>query len=288
MRKQRNTLLAGIAALALIAGAGAASAQQTGSEAHGAKQPNAASQQMNKGGGTMGENTGARHGTAGKMNQNAAEENRAGGKMDQNAAEENKAGEKMGRNAAEENKTGGKMGQNATEETRGKGKMGHTAQQQNRGKMTQRSAQYDRTKQQTTGGREGNKRQTTAQERDRFGNQNAAQRNEPNAQTTAAQERNGLRGLQGNAGVNLQLNDEQRTRIRETVIDARGAPRIAHVDFNVAVGTAIPRTGVRIVPVTPALVQIDPSWRGYRYFIYEEELVLVDPATMTIVAVITV
>ena len=88
--------------------------------------------------------------------------------------------------------------------------------------------------------------------------------------------------------VNVQINDQQRTRIRETVIDARGAPRIDHVDFNVAVGTVIPRTGVRIVPVTPELVQIDPSWRGLRYFVYEQELVLVDPATMTIIAVVNV
>jgi hypothetical protein len=275
MRKERNALLAGIAALALIAGTGAASAQQTGNEAHGAKQPNAASPQMNKGAGTMGENAGAQNGTAGKMNRNAAEENRAGGKMDQNAAEENKAG--------------GKTGQNAAEETRNKGKMGHTAEQQNRGKMTQHSAQYDRNKQRTTAGREANTRQTTAQQRERFGNHyNAAQRNERNGQNTAAEERNGLKGLQGNARVNVQLNDQQRTRIRETVIDARGAPRIDHVDFNVAVGTVVPRTGVRIVPVPANLVRIEPAWRGLNYFVYEQELVLIDPATMTIVAVVTV
>jgi hypothetical protein len=88
--------------------------------------------------------------------------------------------------------------------------------------------------------------------------------------------------------VNVQINDQQRTRMRQTVIDARGAPRVAHVDFNVTVGTVIPRSGVRIVPVPETLVTIDPSWRGLNYFIYEQELVLIDPATMTIVAVINV
>ena len=259
MRKQRNTLLAGIAALALIAGTGVASARQTENE-HGAKQPNAASQQMNKAPGAMGENAGA--------------PNRMGGKMDQKAAEENKTGDKMDQNAAQEHKAGGKMGQNA--------------QQQSRSKMTQHSARYDRNKQRTTAGRESSKRQTTAQQRERFNHQNAAQRNERNGQTTAERERNGLKGLQGNARVNVQLNDEQRTRIRETVIDARGAPRINHVDFNVAVGTVIPRTGVRIVPVPATLVSIEPAWRGLRYFVYQQELVLIDPATMTIVAVVYV
>jgi hypothetical protein len=258
MTKHRNTLLAGIAAMALIAGTGAASAQQTGNDEHGAKQPNAASQQMNKpaasqqmnkGDATMGENTGAQSKTGGKMEQNAAEENKAGGKMDQNAAEEKN--------------TSGKMGQKAEQNDRSKS-------------------------QRTTAGREDRDHRTTAQERDRFNRQNAAQSNERNGRTAAEQERNGLKGLQGNARLNVQLNDQQRTRIRETVIDARGAPRIDHVDFNVAVGTVVPRTGVRFVPVTPALVQIEPAWRGYNYFIYEQELVLIDPATMTIVAVITV
>jgi Protein of unknown function (DUF1236) len=260
MRKQRNTLLAGIAAVALIAGAGAASAQQTGPEQHSAKQPNAASQQMNKGGATMGENAGA--------------QNKMGGKMDQKAAEENK--------------TGGRMGQNAAKENKGVGKMGRSAEQMHRN-MTQHSAQNAKRNQHTMAGRERNNRQMTAQERERFGNhQKAAQRNERNGQATAAQERNGLQGLQGNARANVQLNDAQRTRIRQTVIDARGAPRIDHVDFNVAVGTVVPRTGVRFIPVTPALAQIEPAWRGYDYFIYEQELVLIDPATMTIVAVVYV
>jgi len=274
MKKQRNTLLAGIAAVALIAGAGMASAQQTGNDEHGAKQPNAASQQMNKGGATMGENAGAQNKMGGKMEQKAADENKASGKMGEHAAEENKGVGKMDRNAAEEKSTSSKMGQNAEQTHRN---------------MTQHSAQNAKRSQHTMAAREGNKGQTTARERERFGNHyNAAQRNERNGQATAAQERNGLKGLQGNARVNVQLNDQQRTRIRETVIDARGAPRIDHVDFNIAVGTVVPRTGVRFVPVTPALVQIEPAWRGLNYFIYEQELVLIDPATMTIVAVVMV
>ena len=276
MRKERTTLLAGIAALALVAGTSLASAQQTGNEQHGAKQPNAASQMskpnaaspMNKGGGTMGENAGAQNGGPGKMNQNAAEGQSAGGKMN-----------KMNQSAAEGKSTSAKMG------------MGQNAQEQNRSKTTQRSAQFSQHGQRTTAGREGVKNGMTAQERARFGNERngrTAQRNDRNGQNMAAQERNGLKGLQGNARVNVQINDQQRTRIRETVIDARGAPRIDHVGFNVAVGTVVPRTGVRMVPVTPALVSIDPSWRGLRYFVYEQELVLIDPATMTIVAVINV
>jgi Protein of unknown function (DUF1236) len=244
MRKERITLLAGIAALAVVAGAGMASAQQAGSDEHGAKQPNAASAHMNKGSAKMG--PGAQNGAAGKMDQNAAE-----GKH-----------------------TSGKMGQNAGE--------------QNRGTESQRSAQDQQHGQRTPAGRD-ERKSGMSEQRDRFGNhENAAQRNDRNGQNTAERERNGLKGLQGNARVNVRINDQQRTQIRETVINARGAPRVDHVNFDIAVGTVVPRTGVRIVPVPETLVRIDPSWRGLNYFVYEEELILVDPNTMTIVAVVNV
>jgi hypothetical protein len=265
MRKHRTTLLAGIGALALIAGAGVASAQQN--EEHGAKQPPAASHEMNKGG-AMGHTTAAPNGAAGnrmdrsaadqnpgKMDQKAAEEKKAVGKMDRNAADEDHG--KMDRNAADENKAGGKPGQNAEPN-----KMDHGTTAQDR----ERSDRHDE----------------MAQPNERNGQ--AAERNDRNGQNTAEQ-RNEPRG---NARANVQLNEQQRTRIRETVLNAGGAPRLAHVDFNVAIGTVIPRTGVRIVPVPETLVTIDPSWRGLSYFVYEDEIVLIDPATMTIVAVINV
>jgi hypothetical protein len=101
--------------------------------------------------------------------------------------------------------------------------------------------------------------------------------------------RNGMRGLQANAsGVNVRLNDGQRTRIRTTVIEAPGAPRVDHVNFDVTVGTVVPRGAVHIVPVPATLVQIQPEWRGFLYFVYESEVVVVNPRDMKIIAVLVV
>jgi hypothetical protein len=36
------------------------------------------------------------------------------------------------------------------------------------------------------------------------------------------------------------------------------------------------------------LVDIEPTWRGFLYFIYEDELVIVDPRDLRIVAVLPV
>jgi hypothetical protein len=114
-----------------------------------------------------------------------------------------------------------------------------------------------------------------------------------NNEGTTAQERRIPRGLQGNAsgqmqGTNASLSTQQRTQIRRTVINARGAPRVGHVDFDVQVGTEIPRDRIHIVPVPETLVQIDPAWSGFLYFVYEDEVVIVDPSDMRIVAILPV
>ncbi|MDR3422884.1 MAG: DUF1236 domain-containing protein [Xanthobacteraceae bacterium] len=82
------------------------------------------------------------------------------------------------------------------------------------------------------------------------------------------------------------LTEQQRTQIRDAVINTRGAPRVGSVNFDVAVGTVIPRGTIQIVPVPETLVQIEPRWRGFLYFVYEDEVVIVNPRDMRIVAVV--
>ena len=84
----------------------------------------------------------------------------------------------------------------------------------------------------------------------------------------------------------VKLSDQQRTTIRDNVIHARSAPRVGHVDFNIRVGTVVPRNDIHVVPVPETLVRIEPRWHGYLYFVYADEIVIVDPRDMTIVAVL--
>jgi len=102
-----------------------------------------------------------------------------------------------------------------------------------------------------------------------------------------------LKGLQANTSIPMQgshvnLTSEQRTHIRDTVIDARGAPRVGHVDFDVSVGAMVPRHRIHAVRVPETLARIDPQWHGYLYFIVEDQVVIVNPHTMRIVAVLYV
>jgi hypothetical protein len=90
----------------------------------------------------------------------------------------------------------------------------------------------------------------------------------------------------GHSETTVNLNTEQRTRIRETVLKESNAPRVASVNFAVSVGTVVP-TGVRIVRLPAPIVEIYPAWRGYEYFVVGDEIVVVDPRDHRIVAVLT-
>ena len=277
MGKQRTSFLASVAALALIAGTGIAAAQQDTSQAHkGATQPRASTpMKPNQGAGTPGQSTqtgkiGEAERTGGASGTTPGQNAREGkmGQTEGTAQGETRKGKTAEQSAAE------KGGANAKELSPHAQQMDHANQTRDRfgedktkkGRMDEDRAAQD--------GRTGAGASTSEQERE--GGPNTAQ---------SRDER--LKGLQGNA-TGVVLNDEQRTRIRDTIINARGVPRVGSVDFDVAVGTAIPRGRIQIIPVPETLVQIEPEWRGFLYFIVRDELVIVNPQDMRIVAVVPV
>ncbi len=91
----------------------------------------------------------------------------------------------------------------------------------------------------------------------------------------------------GQRGASVHLNAEQKTKIRDTVIRSSNAPRVTNVNFSVSVGTTVPRT-VRFAPLPPVLVEVYPDWRGYDYFIVNEQIVILEPGSLRIVAILDV
>jgi hypothetical protein len=162
--------------------------------------------------------------------------------------------------------------------------MGQTEQ---RGKSDRLNAERDR----------GERNQPTAQEErnQREHNQPAAQNERGRMDQNRAQREEGNRmqrqgTAQGNSerGANVRLSSEQRTRIHETIIGEQGAPRIARNDlgFNLSVGVRVPHDRIHFVPLPETIVEIEPEWRGYDYFLVGDEVVVVDPDTFEVVAVI--
>jgi hypothetical protein len=81
------------------------------------------------------------------------------------------------------------------------------------------------------------------------------------------------------------LTPETRTRIHEIVVRERNAPRVNSPNFDVSVGTRVPRT-VPFVELPRTIVEIEPEWRGFEYFMIGDQLVIVNPRTMEIVAIV--
>jgi Protein of unknown function (DUF1236) len=83
------------------------------------------------------------------------------------------------------------------------------------------------------------------------------------------------------------VSREDRTRIHDIIVKGHSAPRIDHADFSLSVGTEVPRS-VRIVSVPSEIIEIEPTWRGFEYFMVGDQIVIVDPNTMEIVAILDV
>jgi Protein of unknown function (DUF1236) len=89
---------------------------------------------------------------------------------------------------------------------------------------------------------------------------------------------------QGAASGSKNLSIEQRTAIR-TVVKRRNVQPMTNVKFSVSVGTYVPRA-VHYYPLPVEIVHIYPGWRGYDYFLVGDQIIVVNPRTHRIVAVL--
>jgi len=80
------------------------------------------------------------------------------------------------------------------------------------------------------------------------------------------------------------MTTAQRTRIRE-VVRVKSAPRLTNVSFRIGVGERIPRN-VTVAVLPPEIVEIAPQWSGFSYFVYGDEIVVIDPMSFAIVGVL--
>jgi hypothetical protein len=90
------------------------------------------------------------------------------------------------------------------------------------------------------------------------------------------------RASERNAGAGL--NAEQRTRLREILAARRDIPRMSNL-ADVRINAVIPRS-VRLAAIPDEVVRIYPRFRRHQAFIYRNQMVVVDPLTSRIVAVL--
>jgi len=82
------------------------------------------------------------------------------------------------------------------------------------------------------------------------------------------------------------LSSDQTTRLHE-IIAGGNLQRVNHADFALSVGTRVPNT-VTLYTVPATIVDILPQYRGFEYVVVRDELVIIDPETLEVVAVLPV
>jgi hypothetical protein len=88
---------------------------------------------------------------------------------------------------------------------------------------------------------------------------------------------------QGSIAAGAKLSTEQRTKIVTVFHKHRVAP--AKLDISIHVGARVP-SHVHFYPVPREVVVIYPEWRGYDYILVGDEILIINPRTHEIVAIL--
>jgi hypothetical protein len=260
-----NRLMISVAAIALIAGTGFANAQgNMGHEGGGAAGGAAAQSAPSAGGADRGGAERAapgggadRAGSAGQMNHNAApsEMQKSPGAAGGQRADENMQGNKS-KSMSSDNADKA----NADQKTGGKDMKAEGREQNNMkdAQGTERNNTRDA--------------QGTDRNGDRKMNNQAEGRTDRKSETV------------GQAGAGAKLTTEQRTKVTTVIRDQHVAP-VTNVNFNISVGTRVPRD-VSFHPLPTEIVTVYPDWRGYQFILVRDQILVINPETYEIVAVL--
>jgi hypothetical protein len=77
---------------------------------------------------------------------------------------------------------------------------------------------------------------------------------------------------------------EKQAKISEVITKEKVEP-VTNVNFSISIGTSVPEH-VRVRPLPGDIVTIVPEYRGYDYFVVEEEIIIIEPRTRKIVVTI--
>jgi hypothetical protein len=114
-------------------------------------------------------------------------------------------------------------------------------------------------------------------------NDNTAQGATGAKSSQSTTEKDGATTGQGAAAGSANLSTEQRTKI--TTIIRQNKVESAHLNVSVRVGTRVPES-VRFYPLPAEVFVIYPEWRGYDYIVVGNQILVINPRTHEIVAIL--
>jgi hypothetical protein len=153
-----------------------------------------------------------------------------------------------------------------------KGDTKHGASESGKSDRTGTAEQQKQDRAQKSGQSTEQQKQSTEQQK---------QSTEQQKQSTEQQKQN--TGTGGAASANLTT--EQQTRIRTVIKERSDVKAVTNVNFDISIHATVPRT-VHLYALPAAVVEVHPAWRGYEFILVRDEIIVVDPRTMLIVAII--
>jgi hypothetical protein len=154
---------------------------------------------------------------------------------------------------------------------------------QKAGEKNERTGQKSEQKNERMGQKAGEKNERTGQkagEKNEHMGQKAGEKNE----RTGVTEHGGAGSERITQAKSVHLSSDQRDRVK-TIVTRNRSARVDRVDFDVRVGVRVPHT-VHIVTLPEEIVRIVPQYRGFDYVIVRNEILIIDPDTYEIVAVL--
>ena len=88
---------------------------------------------------------------------------------------------------------------------------------------------------------------------------------------------------QGAAAGSAKLSTEQRTKI--TSIIKQHKVESTKLSVSVSVGTRVPAS-VHLYPLPVEVIEVYPAWRGFEYILVGDQIVVINPRTHEIVAIL--
>jgi hypothetical protein len=127
---------------------------------------------------------------------------------------------------------------------------------------------------------------TAATEEDKSGTEGTASTAEEGTNKTegTASTTEGENDVSRETTASVDINTEQRTEIRNIIVES--APEPADIDIDVSVGVEVPRT-VTLRPLPPRVIEIVPQYERYQFFVLADgRIIIVDPNTYEIVFIL--
>jgi hypothetical protein len=132
-------------------------------------------------------------------------------------------------------------------------------------------------------GRDNTKNAETREGRDNTKNAETREGRDSNMKAEGREGRSEM--TTGQAGAGAKLSTEQRTKITTVIRNEHVAP-VNNVNFSVSIGTRVPREGITLRPLPAEVVTVYPDWRGYEFIMVRNQILVIDPATLEIVAIL--